>query len=134
VLRVPESSYPENLEDLNFDEWRQLHESNPRCFEQYRKKLLCELIQSAPKRCRPRLRGLMFQMESESKRCGSSLSYNLRLFSMMVESLDELTNHLNQLCSANIQNYNIEKSTRPKAKVLPFIRPGKTINDPDEKH
>ncbi len=131
MLRTSESSYPESLGDLSFDEWRQLHESNPRCFEHYRKKLLHDLIQSAPKRCRPRLRGLMFQMEGESKRCGTLMAYNQRLFSIMVESLDELANHLNQFCAADIRNQNAEISVRPKAKILPFSLRKNPINEPD---
>lgn len=120
MFKESESSYPECLEDLSFDEWRQLHESDPQRFEQYRLKLIYDLIDSAPKRNRARLEGLKFQMESESKRCRSQMAYNIRLFSMMWESLDELTHHLNQFSSGDIQDNINRKSSRPKAKVLPF--------------
>ncbi len=89
--------YPRDLEDYSFDQWRRLHEADPQRFDRYRLKLLNDLIDAAPKASQPRLRGLMFQMEGESRRCKNPLVYNLRLSAMMMELLDEMRRRLVQL-------------------------------------
>ena len=121
---------PNNLEDLTFDEWCDLHASDPRRFDACRLKLLNDLIDSAPEKSRPRLRGLMFKMEAESRRSKSRLGYNLRLSSMMMEMLDEMREQLNLLCTADINELDNRLQQPPSAKIIPFGRPDKT-NHPD---
>ena len=84
--------------------------------------LLNDLIDAAPDESKPRLRGLMFKMEGESRRSKSQLGYNLRLSSMMMEMLDELREQLYLLSVGDISE--IEKaSMRPSgAEVIPFER------------
>ena len=114
---------PENLEDFTFDEWRDLHDSDPQKFETCRLKVLDDLIDSAPEASKPRLRGLMFQMEGESRRSKSQLGYNLRLSSMMMEMLNEMREQLFLLYATDVKD--LEKSSlRPdSAEVIPFTPP-----------
>ncbi len=113
---------PDKLDDFTFDEWCELHDSDPERFESCRLKMLNDLIDAAPDESKPRLRGLMFKMEGESRRSKSQLGYNLRLSSMMMEMLDELREQLYLLSVGDISE--IEKaSMRPSgAEVIPFER------------
>ncbi len=119
--RDPEDlDYPRDLEHFTFDEWRCLHEEDPHRFDRCRLKLLNDLIDAAPPASRPRLRGLMFRMEGESRRCKNPLHYNLRLSAMMMEMLDELRQQLT-LLSAPAGG---DTATARGADVIPFTRPG----------
>ncbi|MDH3761877.1 MAG: DUF3135 domain-containing protein [Gammaproteobacteria bacterium] len=122
--------FPDNLEDLSFDEWCDLHQSDPRRFDIYRLKVLNDLIDSAPEESKPRLRGLMFRMEGESRRCKSQLGYNLRLSSMMMEMLDEMQAQIHLLCAADINELNDQALNPASAEVIPFNAAGKA-DDPN---
>lgn len=111
---------PDNLEDLSFDEWCQLHQSDPQRFDACRLKILNDLIDSAPEQSRPRLRGMMFRMEGESRRSKSQLGYNLRLSSMMMEMLDDMRAQIYLLCAADFSELQSEYDDPPSAKVIPF--------------
>ena len=97
VLQEPE--FPHDLERFTFDQWCRLHREDPRRFDRCRLKLLNDLIDAAPRASQPRLRGLMFRMEGESRRCKNPLQYNLRLSAMMMDMLDELRRQLADLCA-----------------------------------
>ena len=114
--------YPDRFEDLSFDDWINLHESEPAQFEKCRLKLLNDLVDSAPERSKPRLKGLIFQMDAESRRAKSQMAYNIRLSSMMMETLGELNYRLNELIGS--KSLNIVQNQLPveTATVLPFIR------------
>ncbi len=116
---------PDNLEDLSFDEWCELHQSDPRRFDSYRLKVLNDLIDSAPEESKPRLRGLLFRMEGESRRSKSQLGYNLRLSSMMMEMLDEMRAQIHLLCAADINELEDQTLSPVSAKVIPFNASGK---------
>ncbi len=112
--------FPDNLEDLSFDEWCELHQSDPRRFNAYRLKILNDLIDSAPEQSKPRLRGLLFRMEGESRRSRSQLGYNLRLSSMMMEMLDDMRAHIHLLCAADVNELKGHGLGQASAKVIPF--------------
>ena len=111
---------PENLEEYTFDEWRDLHESDPRRFDLYRLKMLNDFIDAAPAESQPRLRGLMFKMEGESRRSKSQLGFNLRLSAMMMEMLDEMRQQLRLLYAADVDELERELAKPPSAEVIPF--------------
>jgi hypothetical protein len=118
--------YPDNLEQLSFDEWCDLHQSDPRRFDCYRLKVLNDLIDSAPDESKPRLRGLLFRMEGESRRSKSRLGYNLCLSSMMMEMLDEMRQQIHLLCAADIDELKKRTVNPSSANVIPFNPAGKT--------
>lgn len=111
---------PDNLDQLSFDEWCNLHQSDPRRFETCRLKILNDLIESAPIVSRSRLRGLMFRMEGESRRSKSQLGYNLRLSSMMMEMLDDMRAQIHLLCAADISELESQPGNPESAKIIPF--------------
>lgn len=86
-----------DIEKLEFDEWKNLHQSNPEKFELYRKQVLQQQISLAPEGSRPRLQGLLFQMEAEAKRARTKLSYNLRLSAIMMDKFEQLRQQLELL-------------------------------------
>lgn len=118
--------FPDNLQELSFDEWCDLHQSDPRRFDSYRLKVLNDLIDSAPAESKPRLRGLLFRMEGESRRSKSRLGYNLRLSSMMMEMLDEMRAQIHLLCAADINELKEQAVNPASANVIPFNPAGKT--------
>ena len=117
---------PQKYWDLSFDEWVALHDSEPERFEKYRKKLLNNLVNSAPERSKIRLKGLIFQMEAEAIKSKSQMAYNIRLSRMMIDMVEELMYHLSQLVT---NNFKIMEQDHPPVKsaiILPFNRTSKT--------
>ena len=110
------------LEKFEFDEWKELFERDPELFDHYRKKLLEHQIKLAPESARPRLQGLMFQMEAEALRSPTPISYSMRLSAMMMQKFDELRENLALLTGAKI---NFDEATSRKtesADIVPFNR------------
>ena len=112
---------PQSIDDLSFEEWCEMHRSDPDRFEACRLKLLNDLIDAAPDESKPRLRGLMFRMEGEARRSGSQLGYVLRLSSMMMEMLDEMREQMSTLIGGDAKASE-RRSARESARVLPFAR------------
>ena len=123
-------NFPDNLDELSFDEWCELHQSDPRRFDIYRLKILNDLIDSAAEESKPRLRGLLFRMEGESRCSKSQLGYNLRLSSMMMEMLDEMRAQIHLLCAADVEELKDQVLNPASAKVIPFNAAGKA-EDPN---
>ncbi len=119
---------PAELEALDFDEWRRLHEEDPELFDQYRMQMLNDLIDSSPESSKPRLKGLLFQMECESKRSKSPYAYNMRLSAMMMEMLDNLHHKLVDFCNNDEQDPEISKP-EVNAAILPFRASSKDSSD-----
>ena len=113
---------PHDLEQFTFDQWCRLHQQDSRRFDRYRLKLLHDLIAAAPPASRPRLQGLMFKMEGESRRCKNPLHYNLRLSAMMMEMLDEMRQQLARLCAPAAADADAQAGDRRGADVIPFAR------------
>jgi len=119
-------SCPQKYWDLSFDEWIALHDSEPERFEKYRKKLLNNLVDSAPERSKARLKGLIFQMEAEAIKSKSQMAYNIRLSSMMMDVVEELMCQLNQLVTNNFNDMEPDHPPVKSAILLPFNRAPKT--------
>jgi len=62
----------------------------------------------------------MFRMEGESRRSRSQLGYNLRLSSMMMEMLDDMSSQIHLLCAADIKQLENQVVNPQGAKVIPF--------------
>jgi len=116
-----------DLENLGFDDWKELFEQNPERFEECRKRMLEHQITLAPENSRQRLRGLMFQMECESAKARSPLNYNQRLYAMMMEQFDELRESLQLLCKGDANVLAESLDNQSSATVLPFNRQVKTL-------
>ncbi len=112
-----------DLENLGFDDWKALFEQNPEQFDAYRKRMLEHQITLAPKNSRKRLRGLLFQMDCESVKARSPLSYNLRLYAMMMEQFEELRQQLQIICGKDTNAVKLE--TRQSAVIIPFHQQAK---------
>lgn len=111
---------PEDLEKLEFDEWRVLFDRDPEQFDRYRKQLLDQQIALAPEESRPRLHGLLFQMEAEAVRSRSPIAYSMRLSAMMMDTFDQLRQQL-ELLTGTQQNIDTElQSARKSADIIPF--------------
>lgn len=91
---------PDDLDKLDFDGWKELFERNPEQFDCYRKQILKQQIAMAPESSRPRLLGLLFQMEAEALRSPTPISYSLRLSALMMDKIEQLRQHLNMLSAS----------------------------------
>lgn len=112
----------DDLENFEFDEWKELFERDPELFDRYRKKLLEHQITLAPESARPRLQGLMFQMEAEALRSPTPISYSIRLSSMMMEKFEELREKLALLTGAS-DDFDKAFLQKPEsAEIVPFGR------------
>ncbi|NNE64290.1 MAG: DUF3135 domain-containing protein [Gammaproteobacteria bacterium] len=112
----------DELESFDFDDWKDLFETDPDLFERYRKKILESQIAMAPESTRPRLQGLMFQMEAEAVRSPTPISYSLRLSAMMMDKFDELRQKLALLSGARADYEAAEQQQTESADIIPFNR------------
>ncbi len=119
-------SCPQKYEDLSFDDWVALHDSEPERFEKYRKKLLNNLVDSAPERSKARLKGLIFQMEAEAIKSKSLMAYNIRLASIMMEMVEELMCQLSRLVTNNSKDMEQDHPPVKSAIIIPFNRASNT--------
>ena len=116
---------PDELENLSFDDWRQLHEKDPEQFNYYRKLMLEHQVNLAPEDMQPRLRGLLFRLEGESARARTLLDYNLRLSEMMMELVERLREQLQLISEAQLAGTVVEEPILPSAEIIPFQPPKK---------
>ncbi|MCL6415873.1 DUF3135 domain-containing protein [Aestuariirhabdus sp. Z084] len=74
----------------SFDELHHLAEDDPERFEQLKSQLIQEFIQEAPQHLQPRLRGIQFQAEMQTRHSTNPVSRCITLSSMMFEALESL--------------------------------------------
>jgi len=79
----------------DFDTLLALHRRNPSALEKLRRELSSQLVASAPRSTRRRLRGLQFRIDMELERAGSPDARYRRLSRMMYDSFAELNQCLN---------------------------------------
>ncbi len=120
-----------DLEKLSFNDWKDLFEKDPERFELFRKRALEHQITLAPEQSKQRLRGLMFQIECEARKAKTPLSYSMRLNAMMMESFDELRQHLQTLCNNEYQTSSEQVKEPQLATVLAFDQHQKAPDKPD---
>jgi hypothetical protein len=114
---APEKRRVALIELPDFDELVRLYKTDPTAFEQLRRDLCEQLIESAPERMRQRLRGIQFKVDMTRRKARTPLSACLSLSKMMQESLMELQAALN-----NPGEF-LRQRTPTEATVLPFCRP-----------
>ena len=83
---------------FNFDYWRTLAEEHPEQFEELRKSLINQTIDTAPKRLQRRLEGLQFQIEARRQVSHSPLGLAVTLSQLMLDNFyNELQPSLKEL-------------------------------------
>ena len=115
--------------DLDFDKLSKLFKTDPEKFEEFRKREIEKVIQSAPERTQKRLRGIQFQVDAK-REIHKNAPYKacMEISNMMHDSFDELRNYLNELSGkTEYVNYNQPTQTRECAvagdsKVISFRR------------
>ena len=70
-------------EPFDFNEWKELSETDPEAFEVRRRKVIEAEIRLAPKRQQQRLRGLQWQIDLIRQRYRHPLVSSAKLFEMM---------------------------------------------------
>lgn len=70
-------------EPFDFDEWKDLACSDPKAFEERRKRVIEEAIAQAPQHMQPRLHALQWRIDVERARASNPLSACIRLSNMM---------------------------------------------------
>jgi len=69
--------------EFPFDFWAKLAQEDPDAFEKARKLMLDSLIEAAPARAQPRLKGLQWQIERIRSKAATPLSACLKISDMM---------------------------------------------------
>ncbi len=100
----------------SFDELKIMALEHPQELENLRKRLIAELIASAPECRRRRLEGLAFVIEAERRKARNPMQACIRLSKMMLDSLVELNTSL------NLSGPSTPTEQHPTATVLPFDR------------
>lgn len=107
--------------EFPFDFWARLAQQDPGAFEEARRLMVESLIESAPARVQPRLKGLQWQIDQVRRRAPNPLSACLKLSNMMWNNVlgeDGLSENLQSLSGGR------QRPTRPEATVLPLRREG----------
>jgi len=107
------SAFP--MTDFNFDHWMKLASEHPDAFERHRLDAIEEFFGQLPQQRRSRLQHLQWRIDMEIRRHHSPLGSCIRIYQLMMESLDRQKAALDGLLCSETQ----ELST-PSAKVIPF--------------
>lgn len=116
----------------DFDTLRDMAKNDPEALEDLRLKLCQKVIDNAPDHAKPRLRGLMFQIDTRRRLARTDLEACEDVSRMMHTSLKRMQAMLKDL--RTMQSESILLSSElgttslkmPKAKILPFRRPLKS--------
>lgn len=111
----------------SFDELVKVAAENPEKLDEIRKLATESLIESAPARCRRRLRGIQFQVDMELRRSQSPLDGCIRISNLMNDSLWQLNSTLNETIgvledtpSQSSKDFDLSEGSRRTAKILEF--------------
>lgn len=107
-----------------FDEWMQLAQSDPEAFEERRRQVIEELIESAPTEMQQRLRGLQWRVDMERRDGRSASATFMRIYKMMMESVygeGGLADALNGRLSRRSPRKDADE--QDEEVLLPFDRP-----------
>ena len=113
----------------DFDTLREMAKHDPEGLEQLRLQLCQRVIDNAPAHAKPRLKGLMFQIESRRRLAANELEACEDVSRMMHDSLKRMQAMLKDLRAMQSESimlsskhFSPASEERPKAKVLPFRR------------
>ena len=81
----------------NFSYWSTLYKESPERFDEERIKESMKIIDSAPKECRKRLEGLLWQINTRIKTAKNPYQSMIQLNTLMMDSLVDLQEALNKL-------------------------------------
>ena len=114
----------------DFDTLRDMAKHDPKGLEQLRLQLCQRVIDNAPAHAKPRLKGLMFQIESRRRLAANKLEACEGISRMMYDSLKRMQAMLKDLRAMQSESimlsskhFSPASDERLKAKVLPFRRP-----------
>ncbi len=107
-------------DDFDFDRMCQLAKNSPELFEQERKKLINNLINSAPQNLQKKLQGLQFTIDMERRLAKTPMNACLRMYQMMWRSVLAENGLLDSLeaLSKPEKRKKLLKSREKKAKVI----------------
>ncbi len=122
-------SHPPTLPD--FDTLRNLARNDPEALENLRVALCERVIHEAPEHAKPRLRGLMFQINSRRKLARNDLEAAESISEMMNDSLQRMQAMLKDLRTIQSESillstrqgtdeFSAEHERRDTAKIIPF--------------
>jgi hypothetical protein len=110
-----------------FEELVKIAANNPEKLDEIRELATESLIESAPDRCRLRLRGIQFQVDMEIRRSKSPLDGCVRVFNLMNDTLWRLNSTLNEAIAAledtpfpNSKDLDLSEDEYKTAKILAF--------------
>lgn len=108
--------------------------TDPQQYESLRATLIAELIESAPERLKPRLRGVQFRIDCERRLSKSALGLTIKLSSLMWASFLNLNDRLQELgrpgeASVAALESGPMRLAEPGAQILEF-RPQTEIRTP----
>lgn len=99
----------------SFDTLMKMAKEDPLALESLRKDLCEQVISRARESSQPRLRGLLWRIDSERRRTRPPLAICLTLHSLMIDSLFELE-------AAFKHPHNAHPVLRDQAHIVPFLR------------
>jgi len=109
------------MQKFDFDEWRQLAETDPEAFEARRQQAIESLITAVPSKRQQRLRGLQWRVDMERRKASDPLLGCRKVFGMMWHSVygdNGLLQALNDLPASRLRK--LSPPARQKARVLAF--------------
>lgn len=86
-----------------FEEMERLARENPEELEKMKRRMVDEVIQSAPEHKRKRLEGLQFQIDAKIKTSKTPFQAMERIYDDMMDNFLVLNEHLQQLSKASRQ-------------------------------
>lgn len=118
-----------SIELPSHDYLARLARVDPECFECLRCELIKEVIDGAPERMKPRLRGLQFQIDCERQLSRSALGMTVRLHNLMWQSFLQLNDRMQDLVNRESNSFSSQGSSsqagsasRQSARIIEFSR------------
>ena len=116
-------------EYLSFNHLLKLAQEDPEALEKFRQQQVELIINRAPIKHQPRLRGLQFQIDAQrALHVNSPMGACLKISQMMHDSLDELCTWLNKITPSknifpnDLNDHGHEHYHPSGAKIISFIR------------
>lgn len=106
---------------VDFDEWRQLADNNPKAFEIKRRVLIDRYLDRLPVERRNRMEKLQWRIDMEIRRSPNDLSALIRIYDMMMTSVLRQK----QALTALLEGKKFEKMSAD-ADIIPL--PGNTVD------
>lgn len=112
-----------NNTEFDFDEWVRLAQDDPDAYEDKRKEIIQQVIESTSPEIKRRMQGLQWQIDQIRSTSANPMASCLRISQMMWDSVlgDEgLLKHMEQLNSPDLPQLNKPKTTAKVIKMKPW--------------